>query len=204
MKIFNTAELDEKLMKTLSSSEAAYIYNGLDCCVTAEVYNELMSQLATEPENVRETYENALAKLAPIMEMSMRGTYIDETARQTSIADLEKELAQLDGRFQRIMIEVFDGPRNWNSHTQMKDLFYGTLGLKERRARNTQGQWVSTVNKEALEYFQRYLIARPLCKYIIILRDLRKQLGFLKTEIDNDHRIRATVNHISRRFQIYH
>jgi len=194
MKVFNTATLDEKMMKTLSVSDAANIYNGLDCCVTAEIYNELMSQLKTEPENVRETYENALAKLAPIMEMSMRGIYIDEQARQTSIADLEKELAELDGRFQRIMVEVFDGPRNWNSHTQMKDLFYGTLGLKERRTRNSQGQWVSTVNKEALKYFERYLMARPLCKYITLMRDLRKQLGFLKTEIDDDHRIRATYN----------
>ena len=66
MKVFNTANLDEKMMKTLSVSEAAYIYNGLDCCVTAEIYNELMKQLETEPPNLRETYENTLAKLAPM------------------------------------------------------------------------------------------------------------------------------------------
>jgi len=135
-----------------------------------------------------------LAKLAPIMEMSMRGTYIDEQARQTTIVDLEKELAALDGRFQRIMVEVFEGPRNWRSPTQMKGLFYTTLKIKEVRKRNAKGQWVATINKEALESFHKYLMARPLAKYVTLMRDLHKQLGFLKTEIDSDHRIRATYN----------
>ncbi len=194
MKIFNTADLDERMMKTLSSSQAAYIYNGLDCCVTAEIYNELMDQLETEPENVRETYENTLAKLAPIMEMSMRGTYIDEEARQGTIDYFEKMLDKLDQKFQRIMVEVFDGPRNWNSHTQMKGLFYTTLGIKEIRKRNDKGQWVATINKEALEYFDRYLMARPLAKFVLLMRDIRTQISFLKTEIDHDQRIRATYN----------
>jgi len=194
VKVFNTADLDERIMKTLSSSQAAYIYNGLDCCVTAEVYNELMDQLKTEPPNVRETYENTLAKLAPIMEMSMRGIYIDEEARQGTIDYFEKQLVKLDQKFQRIMIEVFDGPRNWRSPLQMKDLFYGTLGIKEIRKRNAKGQWVATINKEALEYFDRYLTARPLAKFVILMRDIHKQISFLKTEIDPDGRIRSTYN----------
>ena len=48
MKIFDTANLDEKLMKTLSADDASWIYNGLDCCVTAEVYNALEKQLAED------------------------------------------------------------------------------------------------------------------------------------------------------------
>lgn len=194
MKIFNTADLDERMMKTLSSSQAAHIYNGLDCCVTAEIYNELIEQLATEPENIRETYENTLAKLAPIMEMSMRGIYINEEARQGTIDYFEKELIKLDQKFQRIMVEVFDGPRNWRSPMQMKGLFYGTLRIKEIRKRNAKGQWVATINKEALEYFDRYLMARPLAKFVILMRDIHKQISFLKTEIDHDSRIRSTYN----------
>jgi len=195
MKIFDTANLDEKLMSKLSADEAAHIYNGLDCCVTAEIYSELMTQLETEPDNVKETYTTALAKLAPILEMSMRGTLIDEEARQKSIKLLEKDLTELDAKFQRIMREIFGGELNWRSPVQLKNLFYSMLGLKEVKKRNQNGIFAATTNREALEFLAgRYFYARPLANMILAMRDLHKQLGFLKTEIDKDQRIRTSYN----------
>lgn len=194
MKVFDTANLTEEAMRFLSPNEAAWIYNGLDVCVTAEIYRELMAQLASDPPNVRETYETALAKLAPIMEMSIRGTLIDETARQRSIVDLEKDLAELDAKFQRIMREAFEGELNWRSPLQLKNLFYGTLKLKEVKKRNAQGIFAPTVNVEALTYFQQYFYAAPLASMILVMRDLHKQVSFLKTEIDKDQRIRTNYN----------
>ena len=194
MKIFDTANLDEKTMPLLSAQEAAWIYNGLDVCVTAEIYNTLMAQLDTEPPNIRATYETALAKLAPIMEMGLRGTLIDEEARQFSIRDLESDLRGLDLKFQRIMREVFSGEVNWRSPLQLKNLFYGMLGLKEVKKRNAQGIFAATVNREALEYFELYLYAKPLARMILAMRDIHKQISFLKTEIDRDQRIRTTYN----------
>lgn len=194
MKVFDTSNLDEKTMPLLSAQEAAWIYNGLDVCVTAEVYNVLMEQIESEPPNVKETYKTALAKMAPILEMSMRGTLIDEEARQNTIKDLESDLAQVDAKFQRIMREVFGGEMNWRSPIQIKNLFYGMLGLKEVKKRNAQGVFAATVNREALEYFEIYLYAKPLARFILIMRDIHKQLSFLKTEIDKDQRIRTTYN----------
>lgn len=194
MKVFDTSNLDEKMMPLLSAQEAAWIYNGLDVCVTAEVYNTLMAQLETEPENVRATYQTALNKMAPILEMGMRGTYIDENARQSTIIDLENDLASLDKKFQRIMREVFNSELNWRSPIQLKNLFYGILGLKEIKKRNSQGVFAATVNREALEYFDVYLYAKPLARFILAMRDIHKQLSFLKTEIDKDQRIRCTYN----------
>jgi DNA polymerase I len=40
----------------------------------------------------------------------------------------------------------------------------------------------------------RYTYARPLAQYILIMRDLHKQISFLKTEIDPDGRMRTTYN----------
>ena len=194
MKIFDTSALDEKMMPLLSSQEAAWIYNGLDVCVTAEVFNELSAQLDEEPDNVKATYKTALAKMAPILEMSMRGTYINEEARQSTIRELENDLRLLDAKFQRIMVAVFGGELNWRSPTQLKNLFYGMLQLKEVKKRNAQGVFAATVNREALEYFDIYLYARPLARFILAMRDLHKQLSFLKTEIDKDQRIRTTYN----------
>lgn len=194
MKVFDTANLTEKTMAMLSDDEASHIYNGLDCCVTAEIYNVLTDQLEDEPDNVKETYDTALAKLAPIMEMSMRGTAINETSRQKSIKELEADLAHIDGNLQAVMEGVFDCNINWRSPLQLKNLFYGMLRLKEIRKRNTKGQYTATTNKEALEHFKLYLHARFFATHILALRDIQKQLGFLRTEIDRDQRIRTNYN----------
>ena len=195
MKIFDTSNLNEQSMSLLSADEASWVYNGLDCCVTAEVYNNLMGQLEEEPENVKATYAYALDKMAPILEMSMRGTKIDEQSRRRSIAELSRDLEELDAKFQRIMQAICEANLNWNSPTQLKNLFYGMMSLKEIKKRNSKGMYAPTVDKEALEYFAaNYLYARPLANFILALRDLHKQLGFLKTEIDPDSRIRTNYN----------
>lgn len=194
MRIFNTQDLNENSLRSMNADEASWIYNGLDVCVTAEIRGALLDVLDTEPENVKETYANALAKLAPIMEMSLRGQLIDERARQRTIVELSEELRLLDDKFQRIMRAVFGGELNWRSPTQLKNLFYGMLGLKEIKKRNARGQYMPTVNREALEYFDIYLYARPLARMILVMRDLHKQIGFLKTEIDPDGRIRTSYN----------
>jgi len=194
MQIINTNSLTEQSIKRLDSDEASFIYNGLDVCVTAEIYNVLIAQLESDLPEVQQTYHNALAKMAPILEMSMRGTHIDEEARQSTINVLKKDLEKLDDKFQRIMREVLGEPLNWRSPTQLKNLFYRFLGIKEIKKRNQKGQYVATVNREALERFQVYLHAKPLARFVLILRDLHKQLSFLKTEIDKDQRIRTTYN----------
>lgn len=110
-------------------------------------------------------------------------------------------MAALDQKFQRVMKVLHnqeDNRRfhfNWNSPTQLKTFFYGMMGLKERRKRNAKGIFAPTVDAETLEFFAaNYLYARPICNMILVLRDLRKQISFLKTEIDPDKRIRTNYN----------
>ena len=103
VKLFDTQHLDERLMKTLSDNEAAWIYNGLDCCVTAEIRNVLHEQLEESPDNVRETYEVALAKHAPIMQMSLQGIRIDEAARLETIQRLSNQFNEINAKFQHIL-----------------------------------------------------------------------------------------------------
>lgn len=193
-KLFDTAHLDERLMASLSGDEASWVYNGLDCCITAEIFNELDDQLQSEPECVQETYATALAKHAPIMEMSLRGIRIELNARNETVRLLQAQLRGLDEKFQRIMREVFDTELNWNSPTQVKNLFYGMLGIKEVRKRNANGNYVATVNRETLESFQIYHYARPLAAFVLTMRDISKAISFLKTELDPDNRIRTNYN----------
>lgn len=194
MRLFNTAGLDRRLMRSLSADEASWIYNGLDCCVTFEVYEALEEELNASPDNVRYTYEMALAKQAPILEMSMRGLRVDEEARQNSVQKLQAVLDELDRKFQRIMVEVFETPINWSSPVQLKTLFYGCLGIKEIRKRNAKGQFVATVDEDALNRLCLHFYAQPLARFILAMRELSKKITTLKTEIDSDGRLRANFN----------
>lgn len=194
-KIFDTSLLDETTMKSLSEDEVSWIYNGLDCCVTAEVYGVLKTQLYEDLPNVREVYETALAKQAPIMEMSMRGMRVDSFGAANAITSLRRDLEAVEQKFNRICSEVFDCPVKWSSHVQVKNLFYGILGIKEIRKRNSKGVFAPTVNEDALEKIAaRYFLARPLARMILVMRDLAKQISFLETERDDDGRLRTSYN----------
>jgi DNA polymerase I len=195
MRLFNTAGLDESLMRTLDEDAASNIYNGLDCCVTFEVFERLTEELDSSPDTVRRTYQSALEKQAPLLEMSMRGIRVNEESRRESIAALNKRLEFLDARFQSIMEAGFDAaPLNWRSPTQVKNLFYGMLGIKEIKKRNSKGDFAPTVDEDALNRLCLHFWAQPLAKLILALRETAKKIGFLETEIDPDHRIRTSFN----------
>ena len=197
MRIFNTSQLTEEVLRTMTDDEAANVYNGLDVCVTAEIYSVLKEQIDSDTPNIGATYQMALDKMAPIMEMSLRGTLIDESARQETIKLFEKELGELDQKFQRLYRGSFESESNmnWRSPVQLKNLFYGMLKLKEVKKRNQRGQYVATVNQEALELFSaQYYFAAPFANFILVLRNIHKQLGFLKTQIDRDQRMRCSYN----------
>lgn len=193
MKIIDTSLLDE--LPVINSDEASWVYNGLDCAVTYEIRDELKRQLADEPDYVQLTYANALAKQAPVMEMSMRGFRVDEAARQKAIRELTTDLVFLNKNFDRLLAGAFDGlTLNWRSPLQLKNFFYGTLKLKPVRARNSKGEYAATTGRAALEKLSENFYAMVFCNYILAMRDLGKQIGFLKTEIDPDGRMRCSFN----------
>lgn len=197
-RIYDTANLNEEALASFTPDEASNIYNGLDCLLTSDIYNTLKTQLDSEPTNVRETYEFSLRKLAPVLSMAWRGTLINESSRKQAISELTKELRFHDSRFQRILKVVCDqddNPKyyfNWNSPVQLKQLFYNRLGIRPIRQRNSKGIFAPTTNEAAMEAIaENYVFARPLANYVLLLRNLSKQLSFLKTEIDADSRIRC-------------
>ncbi len=78
---------------------------------------------------------------------------------------------------------------NWRSNAHLQELFYERLGIPVIRK---QGR--PTVNRDALEKMEVYLVARPIVRHIETMRDLGKKISVLKTEIDPDGRIRTSYN----------
>lgn len=172
-----------------SATERNHIYNGLDCCVTMEVFEEIAPQLDNLTSSVY-AFERELQ--APILEMSMRGVLVDQHERQRAIALYESQIGAVQSNLQRILIDGlgFRPGFNWRSPDQVKELFYGVLQLPEIKKDGRP-----TTERDALEKLgNNYFLAEPLVNHILFLRDIAKKVSTLKTEIDPDGRMRTTYN----------
>lgn len=182
MKIIETANLQ----LPSSETEKLWIYNGLDCCVTLEVLEAIQGQLDNHSAG---TYNFSRELMAPILEMNCRGILVDQVKRAEVISDYIAQSKFLDGNLQRIFREVFGREYNWRSPAQMQELFYHTMRLPEVRKRGKV-----TTDRDALEKLEDYFLAGPIIRHILLLRDIGKKIGVLKTEVDSDGRMRTSYN----------
>lgn len=185
--------IDTSTYQPVGNSETLWVYNGLDCCVTKEVLEVIEPML---DEVTRKTYDFSMALCAPILEMNMRGVLIDEVSRQSLIRDYERDLKRIQAQLGRILTEGVGLTEylNPNSPAQLIHLFYTVLRIPPIRKRNTKGQYVPTVNRDALERLENYFHARAIVKHLLKIRELSKRLGTLRTSIDRDQRIRTSYN----------
>lgn len=169
-----------------SETELLHIYNALDCCITLEVLNALISQL---DEVSSKTYEFSLALQAPILEMECRGVLVDREAIVRERSNLEAKILQLEEQLKEILELGIGVTINWNSPVQLMNLFYSVLGLPINRNKGKP-----TVDEKAMTKLRGYFYAEPIVNHIMAIRQLKKNIGVLKTGIDPDNRIRTSYN----------
>src|SRR5882724_11369357 len=171
----------------IEPQEREWIYNGLDCAVTAEVLDVILPQLDAD---TAATYEFSRALQGPVLEMRLRGVLVDQARKAEVITEYYDKIDQLEEQLEEI---VFDGigveTFNWRSNKDLQRLFYDHLQIPIIRK---QGR--PTCDREAMEKMQVYLIARPIVNHLTAMRDLQKKIDFLKTGIDYDGRIRTSYN----------
>lgn len=185
MRIIQTAELTPTSLKT--DTERLWVYNGLDCCVTYEVLDALLPQLDNQTGN---TYSFSRELQGPALDMRLRGVLVDAERKARVISDFMEQMSELESSLERIAVEglgIFGF--NWRSNANLRTLFYDRLGIPVIKK---QGQ--PTVNREALEKMEAYFIARPVIAHLVLLRELGKKVGVLRTEIDPDGRMRTSYN----------
>lgn len=191
MEIIDTSTMDPD---ALSPDHTYWVYNGLDCCLTLEIKEKLEAQL---DDTTGETYAQAMRIQAPFLDMMLRGLLVDERNRDKAIDVFEKREAQLVAQFDRLCMEGlgFESPVNPGSHIQVKHLFYEVLDLPVVKKRNSAGVMAPASDRETLEMLGvLYHFAQPFVNHILAIRDQRKSLGFLRTPLDKDHRIRCNFN----------
>lgn len=171
----------------LSPFEREQIYNGLDCCVTAEVLDALLPQLDQYTER---TYSFSKSLQGPALEMRLRGVLVDQARKAEVIDDYFAKIEYLNDNLERIVFEGVGLPHfNWRSPADLRTLFYDRLGIPVIKRGGKP-----TTNRDALEKMEQYLIARQIVRHITTMRDLGKKIAMLKTEIDPDGRMRTSYN----------
>jgi DNA polymerase-1 len=185
VRIIKTHEVDPKDIKT--QWERDQIYNGLDCCVTAEVLDELLPQLDNQTTH---TYAFSRSLQGPALEMRLRGVLVDKARRAEVIDEFFEKLEQLEANLERMAFEGCGLPNfNWRSNADLQLLFYDKLGIPIIKKAGRP-----TVDRNALEKMEAYTVAQPLVWHMKAMRDLGKKISVLKTEIDHDGRMRTSYN----------
>jgi len=191
MKAIRTDEITPASLALMGETEKLWIYNGLDCCVTDEVFRTISPQLDNQ---TRSTYEFEKSLQAPVLEMKLRGILVDEARREKIVDEFQDKLDLIEDNLNEILREGVGHHINWNSPAQLQVLLYETLGIPVKKKRNAKGLYVPTVDRDTLESLEVYFTAQPIISHILKLRDIKKKIGVLKTSIDPDGRMRTSIN----------
>ena len=184
MKLIRTHLTD---LESLDPFTRDQVYNGLDVCVTHDVFSAIHSQL---DDDTSRTYAFSRALQGPVLEMRIRGVLVDQARQHEVIDAIVDTIDRLERQLQKI---VADGVGilnfNYKSPPQLQALFYTELGLKPI---NKMGR--PTTDRGAREKLAAHPAATQIVKHINALTELGDQLSVLKTSIDRDGRIRTSYN----------
>ena len=193
MPTIETDSLTPEALGRLSPLARQIAYNGLDCCLTHEIFGTLSERYNTGNRQFPLTYQFERALQGPILEMMLRGFRVDQFARAKAMERLRTDITILNNQLQRLAYACWDKQLNPRSPKQLIDFFHGHMRLPENWTFK-KGEKKLSMDREALEQLSAYFYARPLITLILAIRDLTKQLSVLETEIDSDGRMRTSYN----------
>jgi DNA polymerase I len=189
VKIIDTSTLTQESLPNLSPTVREWVYNGLDTCVTLEVFENIYPQLDNLAGAV---YSFSRELQGPALEINMRGLLVDLEARDQLCREYERQIAVVEAQLIRLIREGigWEGLSKWNSPGQIGTLLYEVMGLPEQKQKGKR-----TTNRDALEKIaSQYYDAEPLINRVLFLRDKIKKVQVLRTRIDPDGRLRTSVN----------
>jgi DNA polymerase I-like protein with 3'-5' exonuclease and polymerase domains len=179
--------IDTSLAKPedLTPFEREMVYNGLDCCVTAEVLDALLPQL---DNHTTHTYGFSKALQGPALEMRLRGILVDQARKTEVIDECFAKIDRLEAQLERIVFEGVGVPHfNWRAPKDLQSLLYDHLQIPPPRGKRS-------ANRDTLEKLEQYLIARQIVRHITTMKDIFEQIKFLKAGVDPDGRMRTSYN----------
>ena len=175
----------------LTKQETLWFYNGLDCCVTREIYNVLLPYIERD---CKKTYDFERGMLGPAMTMSRRGVAVNPATSESISAPLlakQKSLEKLWG----ILTEAVIGEKiNPRSQVAVPKLFYDVLGIPKITERKG-GKVKVTTNEASLEKIvAKYPRGKLLARILLELRSMKKKFDVINTKLDHRNRFLTSFN----------
>jgi len=192
MIVIRTGELTPESIEALPKEHAYWIYNGLDCMLTAEIAEVLLPKVEADADAKR-TYQFERALQGPFMEMMLRGFAMDMGWRADLLSELERRATAMEELLNEYAQALWEKGLNAHSPKQLMALFYDYMKLPVQFVRK-KGVKSPTTNDDAIEALMAYFNAKPLCQCIMKIRRLWKLHGALNSGVDNDNRMRASFN----------
>jgi len=175
------------------SDEAEFIYNGKDCCVTAEC----LPQVERKAKELRcwINYQRHLKVMPSLLGMMIKGVRIDLEKKE----QLGKEFKQKAQESEQIVAELSGQKVNLSSSDQLKRLLYGYLGLPIYYNHKTKQP---TTDKDAINKLRKKVRGESdESKILKAVSDFRKFDKLASTyatmEIESDGRVRTSYAFIS-------
>lgn len=170
MKIIDTSKTDPL---TLTGWEREQVYNGLDCCITAEVLDVLLEQL--DPLTQR-TYDFSRSLQGPVLEMNLRGVKIDVLRKAEVIEHYHELVDRLERQLDDLALDGLSMPGfNWRSNPDLHTLFYDILGIPPMKSKGKV-----SVDRKALEKIGEYTKAKIFVNHLTKMRDLGMKIKAMK------------------------
>jgi DNA polymerase I-like protein with 3'-5' exonuclease and polymerase domains len=129
MRIIQTGDLTPQNQSQIlpTETEKLWVYNGLDCCVTAEVLDALIPELDNQ---TTATYTFSRELQGPALDMRLRGVLVDGEQKERVISEFLERISELEDSLERIAVEGLDlFGFNWRSNPDLHTLFYDRLGI---------------------------------------------------------------------------
>lgn len=178
--------------RRLDRMSSLYVYNGLDCVATAE----LLEVLKEHPDrNARLMYKFTRGLQGPVLEIMRRGIRVDIAARQETVQFLEKEESRVESHLNKLAHAIWGKDLNPRSPAQLKEFFYTAMDLPPQY-RIAKGEKKISTDRKCLEALRVYFYAQIFVNHILKLRDLRKLLGTLRSQVEPNRRM-VTSFHVA-------
>jgi len=175
----------------LDANQNLWVYNGLDCCVTKEVWEKI-----PRPDYAKNTYHYLKSLQGPLLDMMLRGLRVDRSKRDLALAEVNKLIDrcyEIGNLLAPVLLER--AKYNPNSDDQVMEVLYDRMGLPEQLTKDKKTEAKKrTVDRAALEKLSAYLHARPICNLTLTIRDLIKERSVLNAKIDDDNYMRCSYN----------
>jgi len=175
---------------------AFWQYNGLDACVTRELYDVYTTRL--RERGMLDFYlKHYGALLAPLQDLQLHGIRIDDEKRKLRLAHLMADCLELQDQLEEITGYKLHGKTSL-SNDKLKHYLYTVLGLpKQERKRKKRGEKTLTVDGLAvrrlqLSHQQKMSVIAPL-----ILTHKRKDKlteSYDEDRVDVDGRFRSSYS----------